>query len=198
MVQTVLKTVWRRRHSFSPYIPASSAEEGAVALARRQHVHGWCRWLRCTSRCVPPIVGWRPLVVDKGDLCMAGFAGDDAYHAVFPLFLDRPKILGIHGWYGSEGQVCSDVPGFFASELLHFSASVLLDVEARGGGDAGSLILRRPATPIRCVCWLSWINMVVIHPLRTTTTTTTTTTRRLTPRVTARTARFPSTSNPSG
>ena len=27
---------------------------------RRQHVHGWFCWLRCTSRCVPLIVGRRP------------------------------------------------------------------------------------------------------------------------------------------
>ena len=34
-------------------------------------------------------------VVDNRDTCMAGFAGDDAYLAVFSLFLGRPEILGI-------------------------------------------------------------------------------------------------------
>ena len=40
--------------------------------------------------------------------------------------------------------------GSFAAVLQHFSASVHLDVEAQGGGDAGSLTPRCSATPIRC------------------------------------------------
>ena len=40
--------------------------------------------------------------------------------------------------------------GRFAAVLQHFSASVHLDVEAQGGGDAGSLTPRCSATPIRC------------------------------------------------
>ena len=32
----------------------------------------------------------------------------------------------------------------------HFSDCVQLDVEAQGGGDAGSLTPRRSVTPIRC------------------------------------------------
>ena len=39
----------------------------------------------------------------------------------------------------------------FCCILRHFSASVHLDVEAQGGGDAGSLTLRRSVTPIRCM-----------------------------------------------
>ena len=39
--------------------------------------------------------GAASLVVDNGDKCMAGIAGDDAYPAVFPLFLGRPNIHGI-------------------------------------------------------------------------------------------------------
>ena len=40
--------------------------------------------------------------------------------------------------------------GAFAAVLQHFSASVHLDVEAQGGGDARSLTPGCSATPIRC------------------------------------------------
>ena len=35
------------------------------------------------------------LVVDNGGMFMAGLAGDDAFRAMFCLFVGRPKILGI-------------------------------------------------------------------------------------------------------
>ena len=41
--------------------------------------------------------------------------------------------------------------GLFAAEMQHFSVSVHLDVESRGGGDAGSLTPRCSATQICCV-----------------------------------------------
>ena len=49
-----------------------------------------------------------------------------------------------------------------AAVLQHFSASVLLDVEAQGGGDAGSLTARCCATPNRCNRWRHWRNTCVI------------------------------------
>ena len=41
--------------------------------------------------------------------------------------------------------------GYVAAVLQHFSASVHLDVEAQGGGDAGSLTPGRSVTPIWCI-----------------------------------------------
>ena len=49
----------------------------------------------------------------------------------------------VHGGGGDEGK--------FAAILQHFSASVHLDVEAQGGGDAASLTPGRSATPSRCM-----------------------------------------------
>ena len=63
------------------------------------------------------------LVVDNGSgMCKAGFAGDDAPRAVFPSIVGRPRhqvhipynfknkfimlIIGSHGWYGTERQLC--------------------------------------------------------------------------------------------
>ena len=48
--------------------------------------------------------------------------------------------------------------GSFAAVLLHFSASVHLDVEAQGAGDAGSLT---PSVlpPIRCTHAALWTNI---------------------------------------
>ena len=40
---------------------------------------------------------------------------------------------------------------YFAAVLQHFSVSVHLDVEAQGGGDAGSLTPNRSVTPLRCM-----------------------------------------------
>ena len=48
--------------------------------------------------------------------------------------------------------------GAFAAVLQHFSVSVHLDVEAQGGGDAGSLTPRCSATPIRCNRAVVWRN----------------------------------------
>ena len=54
---------------------------------------------------------------------------------------------------------------------LHFSHYVHLDVECQGGGDAGSLTLRRSVTPIWCMRWRSSTDKFVMHLVRTTTTT---------------------------
>ena len=57
-----------------------------------------------------------PLVVDNGDMCMAGFAGDDAYHAVFPLFLGRPHgiLVGMDSLQYDAGFFASFFEAFFA------------------------------------------------------------------------------------
>ena len=72
---------------------------------------------------------------------MAGFAGDDAYHVVFPLFLGRPKMHGILVGMEVKDSLQYDA-GFVASFLRHFSHSVQLGVECQGGEVAGSLTCR--------------------------------------------------------
>ena len=114
MVQTVLKTVWRWRHSFCPHIPASWPK-----MVRPRSSSATCSWrvLLVTLRfalCSFLLSAGAPLVVDNGDMCMAGFAGDDAYHAVFLLFLGRPKIHGILVGMEVKDSLQYDA-GFFAS-----------------------------------------------------------------------------------
>ena len=60
--------------------------------------------------------------------------------------------------------------GDFAAVLQHFSASVHLDVETQGGGDAGSLTPGRSVTPIRCNYWRVSTKTFVKSSVRTTTT----------------------------
>ena len=81
-----------------------------------------------------------------------------------------------------QSRLCREVPqtrsstgcssaeeGDFAAVLQHFSASVHLDVEAQGGGDAVSLTLGRSATPIRCNYWRVSTKTCVKSSVRTTT-----------------------------
>ena len=71
------------------------AEEGAASLVvDNMFMAGFAGYVALRSVFLYSSAG-APFVVDNGDMCMADFAGDDAYHAVFPLFLGRPKILGI-------------------------------------------------------------------------------------------------------
>ena len=58
----------------------------------------------------------------------------------------------------------------FSAVLQHFSASVHLDVEAQGGGDARSLTPRRSVTPTRRIYWRVSTKTCVKSSVRTTTT----------------------------
>ena len=55
------------------------------------------------------------------------------------MIVSRPRIVGIMVGMEVKDRSAVTHPAFSPQECGHFSASVLLDVEAQGGGDAGSL-----------------------------------------------------------
>ena len=112
---------------------------------------------------VVPVVLDMPVVVQRQR--QAGFGPDSAENCLEVPQVQYLAVVDVAVFSQRQSRLCREVPQtrsstgcssaemrVLAAVLLHFSASVRLDVEAQGGGDAGSLTPRCSATPIRCTC----------------------------------------------
>ena len=131
-----------------------------------QYVSWWslpcCAGRACSARCLlrqmPMVQTLRKFVEVSQSQFLPGCGRRCVYAATSCLDMKMPQIQFIARVSGhfsrdryAQLQLCmvgmmSAMRGKFAAVLQHFSASVHLDVEAQGGGDAGNLTPRCSAT----------------------------------------------------